>query len=129
VASAKTLPAAPSAAESVDAAVLRTVKAWAQAWSAKDADAYLAFYAPEFKPPPGMTRADWENERRSRISGPRSIKVAIRDAKVVRRDDRSAAVIFQQAYHSDRFQGRTRKTLELVRVGDDWRIVEELVMK
>ena len=76
-----------------------------------------------------MTRAEWESERRARISGPNGIKVAVRDAKFVRRDDGRAAVIFQQTYRSDRFQGRTRKTLELVRVGDDWRILEEVVMK
>jgi len=129
VASAKTLPAAPSAAESVDAAVLRTVKAWAQAWSAKDADAYLAFYAPQFKTPDGMPRAQWEAERRARVVGPLSIKVAIRDVKIVRHDDARFAVNFHQAYRSDRFQGHTRKTLELLRVGDDWRIVEEMVAK
>lgn len=129
VAAAKTLPAAPAAAPSPDAAVLRTVKAWAQAWSAKDVDAYLAFYATQFKTPNGVPRAQWEADRRARVSGPSSIKVAIRDVKIARRDDGRMAVNFHQAYRSDRFQGHTRKTLELLRVGDDWRIVEEVVAK
>jgi hypothetical protein len=47
----------------------------------------------------------------------------------VPRDDRHATVIFQQSYRSDRFRGRTRKTLEMVRVGDDWRILEEVTGK
>lgn len=129
VASAKSLPAAPPAAANADATILRTVKAWAQAWSAKDVDAYLAFYAEQFKTPDDMPRAQWEAERRARVAGPRSIKVAIRDVKIVRRDDARVAVNFHQAYRSDRYQGHTRKTLELLRVGDDWRIVEEMVAK
>jgi len=129
VASVKPVPAVPAVAVDPDAAVLRSVKAWAQAWSAKDVDAYLAFYAADFKTPNGVPRAAWEDERRVRVAGPRSIKVSIRNPKVVRHDDRRAAVVFQQTYRSDRFQGRTRKTLEMVRIGDDWRIVDEVVMK
>lgn len=129
VASAKPLPATPASASNPDAGILRRVKDWAQAWSAKDVDAYLAFYAPDFKTPDGVPRAAWENERRARITGPRSIKVSIRNPKVVHHDDRRAAVVFQQTYRSDRFQGHTRKTLELVRIGNDWRIVEEVVKK
>jgi len=127
VASAKSLPATSAATANSDATALRSVQAWAKAWSAQDADAYLAFYAPDFKTPNGVPRAEWETQRRSRVSGPRSIKVTIRDAKIVRHDDRRVAVRFQQSYRSDRFQGRTRKTLELVWIGDDWRIVEEVV--
>jgi Tetratricopeptide repeat/TPR repeat/SnoaL-like domain len=127
VAAAKPLPATPSSASNPDAGILRRVKDWAQAWSAKDVDAYLACYAPAFKTPDGAPRAAWENERRARITGPRSIKVSIRNPKIVHHDDRRAAVVFQQTYRSDRFQGHTRKTLELVRIGDDWRIVEEVV--
>jgi len=127
VASAKSQPAASAAPSGPDASALRSVKAWAKAWSAQDVDAYLAFYAPDFKTPQGVPRAEWETQRRSRISSPRSIKVTIHDAKVVRRDDRRVAVSFHQNYRSDRFQGRTRKTLELVWSGDDWRIVDEVV--
>ncbi|MDX1375732.1 MAG: nuclear transport factor 2 family protein, partial [Burkholderiales bacterium] len=128
VASTKPAPAkpAPTRAES---SPLPTVMAWAQAWSAKDIDGYLGFYAAEFKTPGGMPREDWEKTRHARVTGPSSITVTIRNPKVVRRDDKHVAVIFEQKYRSDRFQGHTRKTLEMVRVGDDWRILEEVVMK
>ena len=124
--------AAPSPSESPtdpEKGILETVRAWAQAWSKQDVDAYLSFYAADFKAPKGESRADWEQQRRARVGGPSRIKVALRDIKVVRRDESHAAVIFQQSYRSDRFQGRTRKTLELVRVGNDWRILEEVVSK
>jgi hypothetical protein len=122
-------PAAPSAKSDPETDILRSVRAWAQAWSKQDVDAYLSFYAAEFKTPHGESRADWEQQRRARVGGPSKIKVALRDIKVVRHDERHVAVTFQQAYRSDRFQGRTRKTLEMVRVGDDWRILEEVVSK
>ena len=43
VASAKSQPAASPAPSGPDASALRSVKAWAKAWSAQDVDAYLAF--------------------------------------------------------------------------------------
>lgn len=122
-------PTKPAAASNPEAEALRMVKSWAQAWSAKDVEMYLSFYAAEFKTPGGVPRADWEETRRARVSGPRSIQVSIRGPKVVRRDDQHVTVTFEQRYRSDTFQGRTRKTLELLRVGNDWRIVEEVLKK
>ena len=115
VAATEAKPAAAASQADTDASVLRSVKAWAQAWSAQNVDAYLAFYAVDFKTPDGQARADWEKDRRARVSGPRSIKVTLRDVKVVPRDDRHVSVIFQQSYRSDRFRGRTRKSLEMIR--------------
>jgi hypothetical protein len=40
--------------------VLDVVNAWAKAWSAKNVDAYLAFYGKDFKTPGGESRASWE---------------------------------------------------------------------
>ncbi len=131
VAAAQKSAVAPKSAVAAnpEAEALRMVKSWAQAWSDKNVEAYLSFYAAEFKTPGGVPRADWEEARRARVSGPRSIQVSIRGPKVLRRDDQHVAVTFEQRYRSDRFQGRTRKTLELLRVGNDWRILEEVVKK
>jgi tetratricopeptide (TPR) repeat protein len=131
VATARPTPPAPAPAPAPstrplpDAAALATVVAWAKAWSAKDVERYLGFYAPAFKTPRGEPRAAWEEKRSARIHGPRSIDVSISSAKVLRHDDDHVAVTFRQAYRSERFQGSTRKTLELVRDGEDWRIVGE----
>ena len=37
--------------------VIRTLNAWAKAWSDKDVAAYLAFYASDFRPPGGASRS------------------------------------------------------------------------
>src|SRR6185295_4888748 len=67
-AAVKPAPEKPAAAEA-GADVLAAVKGWAQAWSKKDADAYLA-HAKDFKTPGGQPRAEWEKNRRSRIAAP-----------------------------------------------------------
>src|ERR1043165_8569899 len=68
--------------QNASAEVLKAVNAWAQAWSKKDADAYLAFYAKDFKTPGGEARPQWEKSRRERISAPKSIAVGVEQAKV-----------------------------------------------
>src|SRR5260221_14497607 len=70
-------PAGDSTAE-----VLKTGNGWAQAWSKKDADTYLAYYAKDFKAPRGEGRADWEKARRARIAAPKSISVGVESPKV-----------------------------------------------
>src|SRR5213076_2496477 len=48
---------APAANPSTD--VLKAVNGWAQAWSKKDADGYLSYYARDFKTPGGEARDQW----------------------------------------------------------------------
>lgn len=43
-----------------------TLQAWAQAWSAKQFDAYFATYARDFAPEGGLSRSAWEAQRRDR---------------------------------------------------------------
>ena len=117
---------APKAAPAGDD-VIGVVNAWAQAWSRKDVDAYLGFYAKDFSTPKGEARADWEKQRRQRLLAPRSIAVSIEAARVSREGD-AAKVTFRQDYKSDTFSSRGAKTLVLVRSDDGrWRIRQERV--
>jgi tetratricopeptide (TPR) repeat protein len=115
--------AAPTTNESAE--VLKAVTGWAEAWSRKDADAYLAFYAPDFAPPGKESRAAWEKSRRERIAAPKSISVAIESPKVTLRGSDQAAVSFRQDYRSDRLKSTNRKTLDLVKTEGGWRILKE----
>jgi Flp pilus assembly protein TadD/ketosteroid isomerase-like protein len=123
--SAKPAPKAPA----VDnGAVLETVQAWAQAWSRKDVDAYLGFYAKDFRTPKGEARADWEKQRRQRILAPKSIAVSIDAPRVSREGDAQAKVSFRQTYKSNTFSASGPKTLSMVRSEDGrWRIRQEQV--
>jgi Flp pilus assembly protein TadD len=105
--------------------VMKAVNGWAQAWSKKDADAYLAHYAKDFKTPGGESRADWEKTRRARITAPKSISVAIGSPKVTMNGADQATVSFRQTYRSDVFKGVSKKTLVMVKADGRWLIREE----
>lgn len=119
-------PAKPAAAP-VDAraAVEQTVRDWAAAWSSRNADAYLAFYGADFRVPGGRPRADWETERRDRVTRPEFIQVEIDRLQVKVTGDQAKAA-FQQRYSSNIVKKSSGyKSLRLARQGDAWKIVEE----
>ena len=99
------------------------VNDWAKAWSARDVDAYLAFYAPDYAPP-GMSRNAWVDQRRSRVGGPRWIEVQISDIKIEPSGE-GATAQFRQVYRSDRLNSIDTKTLTFAQRDGQWRIVGE----
>lgn len=129
-AAARPAPAEKPAAKAAPASdeVLASVQAWAQAWSRKDVDAYLAFYAKDFRTPNNVPRADWEKQRRQRILAPKSIAVGVEAPRVSREGDAQAKVTFRQSYKSDALVSRGTKTLVMVKAEDGrWRIQQEQV--
>jgi len=105
--------------------VLKGVNAWAAAWSSRDANKYLSFYATDFKTPNQESRADWEAERKERISKPKSIQVGISNATVKFIDNDHATVSFRQSYRSSHLKTSGNKTLLMVNSGGKWLIQEE----
>jgi len=118
-------PAAQPQNTNTSADVLKAVNAWAQAWSKKDADAYLAFYAKDFKTPGSEAREQWEKTRRERIAAPKSISVAVEQPKVTMQGTDQASVSFRQSYRSDKLKSSSRKTLVMTRAEGRWLIREE----
>lgn len=98
------------------------VREWAAAWSAKDVDAYFAAYTRSFDG--GKTRKAWEQERRDRIVGKRSISVKLSDVNVTVNGDKATAR-FRQEYKADSLDISSGKRLDLVRSGGNWLIVKE----
>ena len=117
--------AAEKPAADAKAEIVKTLNGWAQAWSKKDADAYLAYYAKDFKTPGGESRADWEKLRRSRIAAPKSIAVGVAAPKVTLSSGDRASVSFRQSYRSDVFKGTSTKTLAMVKADGRWLIEQE----
>jgi tetratricopeptide (TPR) repeat protein len=124
---AKPLPEKPAPVASADAAaeVLKAVNAWAAAWSKKDANAYLAHYARDFKTPGKESRAEWEKTRRARITAPKSISVSLASPKVTMNGAERATVTFRQTYQSDVLKSNSNKTLVMVKSDGAWKILEE----
>jgi Flp pilus assembly protein TadD len=116
-------PAKPAADESAE--VLKAVNGWAAAWSKKDADGYLSYYAKDFKTPGGEAREAWEKTRRARITAPKSISVSLASPKVTMNGADRATVSFRQTYKSDKLNSNSNKTLVMVKSDGGWKILEE----
>jgi len=122
----KPVEAKPVAAKTSDAEVIDTVEAWAKAWSSRDVDAYLAFYAKDFKTPGGEPRAKWEKDRRQRIAAPKSITVGVNSFKVSFAADSLSTVTFRQSYSSDVINSDVMtKALVMAKVDGRWLIQQE----
>lgn len=118
-------PASATPVEQTLAGAEATVAAWARAWAAQDADAHLAFYAGDFATPAGLSRTEWEAQRRERIMLPERISVTLSDIKSREVNPGRVSVSFKQTYQSDRLKVTSNKVMELVwRIGK-WLIAEE----
>jgi len=107
-------------------AIEAAVQAWAQAWSAKDVDRYLAAYSPDFVP---MGRhhnshSAWAQDRRARIVGKTHISVKVSSLHINVKAD-TATAKFRQAYRADALSVSSQKNLVLQRVNGQWLITQE----
>jgi tetratricopeptide (TPR) repeat protein len=114
----------PPAPPDPNQAVLRMLDDWAAAWSLRDADTWLSYYAPDFRPPRNEPRAKWEAARRAELAKARDAGVKITAPQVTFRDAQHATATFRQDYVSGARKG-VRKTLELVQSGRRWLIHRE----
>lgn len=105
-------------------AVQRAVHAWAKAWEAKDVAAYLDFYSPQFSPSSQISRSQWAQERRMRISNKSTISVQLFNLQVTGAET-TAFAKFKQVYKSGSLVVTSHKTLHWVKSGEHWLIVKE----
>jgi hypothetical protein len=77
-----TPPVSVTAKETDAAGPEQRLAAWAAAWSAGDFSAYRDFYLPDFQPGKGRSTAEWENERRLRVTQAQSPSVRIDKLKL-----------------------------------------------
>ncbi len=121
-------PATPAAEMPVDTTGIQTLlSGWSQAWSSQNAEAYLAYYSPNFKPEQGLTRETWMTMRRERISKPSQISVVIHDPEITGVDATHAQVSFTQDYRADKLADKVTKVLDLENTDGSWKIVRESV--
>jgi len=116
-----------AAPNSNEAAVLKALNAWAEAWGQRDEEGFFAAYADSYVPQ-GGNRADWEKRRRLLMGLAKSIDVKIESPKVEIASDGSAVVAFNQYYRSDTYQDAVVKQLRMVERNGRWLIVEERVL-
>ncbi|HEX4880372.1 MAG TPA: outer membrane protein assembly factor BamE [Limnobacter sp.] len=101
---------------------------WAAAWSAKDVNGYLGFYADTFEHGK-KSRGAWEGQRRARLTGPESIEVVVSDVQIDLQSEALAEVRFKQEYTSNRYKDVGTKTLVLSKASGAWKIQREEFQK
>jgi hypothetical protein len=127
-ATAATLPSAsPRDARQVDSEqVDAAVKTWAQSWDRGDVSQYLGQYADNFVPAGGLTRAQWEQQRRQRLKTSAIRHVMLSNVQVAINSD-TARAQFTQHYLDMDLMSTARKRLTLVKQGGSWKIREEQI--
>ena len=104
--------------------ILDEVNAWAEAWAAKQLDAYFAHYVEGFAGDMANAK-DWRESRKHKILQSKQIKIGLSELKVSQHEA-TAEVIFKQQYQSGNYQDIGRKTLEMKKVKGRWLIAKEL---
>ena len=107
----------------------QALQAWAAAWQEKNAGAYLAWYAADFKPANGAARAAWVQQRRALLAKTGSIELKLEHIKVKLLDKDQASIEFRQTYRSNNFQDVVTKILHWRREAGRWLITQELTAK
>ena len=109
-----------------DEAIRAALQAWAQAWSQKNMPSYLKAYDATFAAPDGLTRKNWEAERKTRIVSKGKIQVSLSNVSIQVRGN-TATVRFVQNYRADTLNVSSRKTLKMIQRGNQWLITHEQV--
>lgn len=107
--------------------VQEAVQGWARAWADKNVERYLGFYAKAFKTPNNEARKAWEQIRRDRINKPGKISVTLGNVKIHMDGDTAATVHFRQSYQATGLDASSNKTLNMVKEGGRWLIIQERV--
>jgi Flp pilus assembly protein TadD len=110
----------------VQAAVLAVLSKWQAAWAGKDIEAYLGYYAKGFKPVK-MNRVAWEADRRVKLNKPGPIQLNIVEP-TFETEGGVLKVIFTQEYASSNFRDKSRKRMDWVQEGGEWRIQREAAL-
>lgn len=103
----------------------RALEGWRAAWSRRDVDAYLGFYAPGFTPSTDSDRNAWREKRKAVLGRAVDIAVDVSEVSVTKTDATHASTTFRQTYRSASYRDVVTKTLQWVRVDDRWLIMRE----
>lgn len=119
-------PSSPVAAvdPDTDQVIRDAVESWRKAWAAKDLEAYVAAYMPDFKGDQA-SHEEWLKQRETRLGQSEGLQIGVRNLKIQRVSDVVAVARFAQRYRSAAYNDDTLKTLRLKLVDDQWRIEGE----
>ena len=120
-----TAPLTEDLIESADSEeIIRLTQDWATAWSNKNLESYLGFYAENYQPNSETSTAQWKANRDSSLNRPGDISVELSNLTGEIQEDRGE-VRFEQTYRSANYSDRVEKTLVYSRLEGEWKIVSE----
>ena len=110
---------------SAEAQLQKTLKDWLSAWSSKNLNAYMTFYAASFKSDKGQDYAAWKSHKANLFRTYKTISARASNVVIKVRSENRAEIIFTQHYRSDWHKDTGVKTLDLILQNGRWLIVKE----
>lgn len=102
-----------------DLQAIERVRSWAKAWAAQDVEAYINHYASAYTPGSTISREQWLEQRRVRLTNKAFIEVEVDEFSVKNLGERFS-VTFTQHYRSNTVDDTIRKRLIFKKQGDSW---------
>ena len=103
------------------------VKSWAAAWSDQSVGRFVSFYAPDYSAK-GKTRNQWLQDRKLKLTNKSFITVSVDGFKQSVKND-IVSVTFKQNYQSNVVSGISTKRLTFKKIGENWKIVAERIIR
>ena len=126
---AQALAAPPAPVNAICQSITPTVEKWISAWNKKDINGYFAAYSDAFVPAQDLKRAQWETLRKKRVNKQGDISAVLKNITPSRCDSKTSEVSFTQEYGSVDYRDSVEKTLSMVNMNGQWKIVRETVTK
>jgi len=109
--------------ENTDRKAMELVKSWARVWSRQDVAAYVDHYVAGYSSGSSISREEWLEQRRVRLTNKEFIEVDVREFVIQDMGERFA-VTFTQHYRSNTVDDTIRKRLVFSKQGDDWSLAK-----
>lgn len=116
---------AEAEAEAAPLSPEQIMRDWMAAWQARDVDAYLSYYHPDFFPRGFDSVSAWQQSRRLNIENREWIEIQVSELSISTLADSTIQMQFWLSYQSPGYSDRTRKQLLMQMTDHGWQIVQE----
>ena len=106
-------------------AVRNLLTKWLNSWKSGDVETYRSCYAPDFQSK-GRNLDAYVSDKADVYKKSKNIKISIDDLKISEEENNVTAE-FIQHYSTSRFKYSGKKTLELRKINDEWKIYREIM--
>lgn len=124
-----TVPAQSDArdlAAAAESEIKETVDQWLTGWESGDMETYRSTYDPSGFRSRNMNLDQWIQYKTNVRNRSRNIQISISDLRISVQGD-TAKAVFTQSYSSSLLKDKGTKTLEMKRIGGEWKIFREMM--